>query len=645
MNPNKLEISLAFPEIHKLLYQAQLSHIDLNERILYLLFAYKKIREIKSKLEHVVIKNEIALDSKIMSASEKTTQKHIINTFQAIEDIFLTKIQPELIKNHFDIDLIGHNHSSFDSFELIKNVSITRYHADDFDFINHLKFDVLYYLISLKNTNDFLWISFPAHQKKYFLKKKSENFHICNLSALLKNYLQNHLNSPIEEIFEFRLNQNLNYELNKWNHKNQKNLAKKFSFLETNKIKNSKFLNKLMETLKLEKMDVFQSEHALFIDDLYEIIQNFQEHLPIKLEQSIAFKPTNFFKSDYDDKFQILLQKDILFHHPYQPYTEIIDLFQTMARHPEVERIQITLYHIEENSKIIDALIQAALMHKTVEVYVEVKIDDDIEKVYQTIDLLKKNQVKVFFNHDEPRIHSKMCLISFNQASKIKAISLLSSGNFHEKNSKTYADFSLVTSHSGINEDLKKIFDYIFYQKTIDSLNHVMFSPFNLRPKLISLINEAKEAFKAGEEIEIFLKTKTLSDSSLIEEISQLNCPIHIFFRNYSQMPAKNNIKQYCFLGKYLEHHRVYYFKIGQVEKLFVGSATLAEKNIDLRLELIFPIYEKEALNQIKDEIIHNIHRNHNSCWKVSTDGEYFQMDDNIEDFQTYLIKKYIQSL
>lgn len=639
-----LTAQFGFNEIDKLIFQAQYTKISLVERLRYLYFAYNKIIENIQKFEFRVNETKKNMLSAHLSQFESDFQIKTNEYMKNFEKIFISSFSKELRNMNIELMLYPQKDISYplvaSDFTVLKKMKLTYYSYDDFKFATKLKNNHLYFIITFKDKKKFLLISLPPLQKKYVLLKRDSLKVLVNLSLILQQYLQLFLPfKKIDEVLEFRIYENFMFHSKKYNQSEIANLFDKHSCIEANKIRDIQFFNQLVGALGLTNSSNFLTKRAIFLDDMHEVLEKV-----LNFDNQDLNLNNNVYPKNISDNFMNIniINQDKLFHHPYQSYQELIDFFYKIANTPDVSKIQLTLYHIEKKSKIVQALILAAQNNIKVEVYVEVNVDDNLKDVYAYIRLLKRNNIKVYYNAMGPVVHAKMCLISFKHSSLKKSISVLSTGNFNEKNAQTYCDFTMITSHSGINKDLKKIFDFIFYKKKLGCLKHVFFSAHNLRKNLNLLLKHAKSASKDGDEVEIFLKTKHVTDIELIKKISKMSCPVNIQIRNACIIPYKKNIKLYSFIGKYLEHHRVYYFKIKNKDYLYLGSASLTAKNIDHRYELIFPVYQPAFIERIKEDTINNIKQRNHACWHLTQHGYQFNYDESTEDIQTFLNKKYI---
>lgn len=634
------EAQFGIEEIDKLIFQAQYPKIPISFRLRYLYFAYSKVLDNIKKYHFTAKQIKQHLVKSHYDNFEISFNKKSIEFVQEMDETFIKYFTKEFNSHELEFILYPQKKQNYDFssqyFNHIENLKITSCRYDDFKFVRKLKSGKLYFLITFKDKKNFLLVSFPAQQKKYILVKNNSKLILLNLRIILESYLQVFFPlRQINEVLEFRLHENFLHQVMRFNYKDEIKMVNKFSCIEANKVSDTYLLEHITQSLNLREENIILTKKALFLDDLIEVLS---QHTDIFSTNKTSLE-NNLLPISIQNHKDVL--QDRFYHHPYQDYHEIMCFFHQVAIDPNVTKIQLTLYHIEKNSRIVEALILAAQNHKKVEVYVEVNVDDDLKPVYQYIKLLQKNNIKVFYNPNGPVVHAKMCLVTFKKSSLYKSVSLLSTGNFNEKNAASYCDFSLITYHSGINSDLKKIFDFILHQKKLPRLNHLFLSAHNLRQNLNMLLKYSRKAIKNGHQVEIFLKTKHITDSEIVKRISKLNCPIGIQIRNASEIAYKENIKQYSFIGNYLEHHRVYYFKIKNKEFLYLGSASLSAKNLDHRYELIFPIYNQTIIEQVKEDIITNIQQRNHACWLMTPKGYRFMFDTKQVDIQTFLTHKY----
>ena len=306
--------------------------------------------------------------------------------------------------------------------------------------------------------------------------------------------------------------------------------------------------------------------------------------------------------------FSAIDRKDVMLYFPYHQFEHFIDLLREASLDPTVTSIQITLYRLARNSNVINALMSAVRNRKSVTTVVELQARFDEEANILWGNQLMDLGVKVIYGVPGLKVHSKLCLITRVIDRKIKRYAAVGTGNFNEDTARIYTDHLLLTSNKKITNEVYKVFSFfsINYQK--NNFYHLVLSPFSLRNKIISLIeNEIKNA-KAGKKAYIHLKLNNLTDIEVIEYLykaSNAGVKVKLIIRGMlSLVPGiKNvseNIKAISIVDRFLEHSRHLIFCNSGSEKVFISSADLMPRNIDNRIEVTCPVFDEN----IKAEII-----------------------------------------
>lgn len=306
-----------------------------------------------------------------------------------------------------------------------------------------------------------------------------------------------------------------------------------------------------------------------------------------------------------------IAQKDILLHYPYHTYNHIIDLLREASIDPSVESIKITLYRVADSSKIANALINAVKNGKKVTVLVELQARFDEENNIYWANKLQEEGARVIYGVAGLKVHSKLFVISAREKGKEIHYSHIGTGNFNEKTSKIYTDFSLLTANKEIASDLHKIFDFYENNFKLQSFKHLLVAPFFMREEFVQLINKEIKFAKSKKPAEITLKMNSLVDKEMIAklyEASRAGVKVTLIVRGACSLVTEiegwsDNIKAYSIVDKYLEHARVFIFHNNGNEKIFISSADWMSRNLDNRSEVAVPIHSPEIRKQIKDLI------------------------------------------
>lgn len=304
-------------------------------------------------------------------------------------------------------------------------------------------------------------------------------------------------------------------------------------------------------------------------------------------------------------------QKDILLHYPYHTYNHIIDLLREASIDPSVESIKITLYRVADSSKIANALINAIKNGKKVTVLVELQARFDEENNIYWANKMQEEGARVIYGVPGLKVHSKLFVVTARENGKEVHYAHIGTGNFNEKTSRIYTDFSLLTANKEIAADLNKMFDFYENNFKVQSFKHLLVAPFFMRKDFVQLINNEIRFAKSKKPAAITLKMNSLVDKEMIAklyEASMAGVKITLIIRGACSLVTEmegwsDNIKAYSIVDKYLEHSRVFIFHNKGDEKIFISSADWMSRNLDNRSEVAVPIYSPEIRRQLMDII------------------------------------------
>jgi polyphosphate kinase len=302
-------------------------------------------------------------------------------------------------------------------------------------------------------------------------------------------------------------------------------------------------------------------------------------------------------------------KKDILLMFPYNSFDYFIDLLREASIDPSVTSIQVTLYRLARNSSVINALLNAVRNGKSVTTVVELQARFDEEANILWGNKLRDEGVKVIYGVPGLKVHSKLCLITKTTGKTIQRYAAVGTGNFNEDTARVYTDHLLLTCNLKITNEVYKVFNFFRANYRKDNYYHLVISPFQLRNKIILLIeNEIKNA-KAGKKAAIDLKLNNLSDSEIIEllyEASNAGVQIRLIVRGMFSLVTgikglSENIQAIGIVDRFLEHSRILIFRNGGNDEVYITSADLMTRNIDHRVEVTCPVFDKSLKKELKD--------------------------------------------
>jgi polyphosphate kinase len=307
----------------------------------------------------------------------------------------------------------------------------------------------------------------------------------------------------------------------------------------------------------------------------------------------------------------MIAKRDYLISTPYQTYDYVIHFLREAAIDPKVKEISIAVYRLAENSRIMHALINAAKNGKKVNCLIELRARFDEQNNITWSRRLEEEGVNVLYGIEGYKVHSKICLVSRMEKDKPAYYACLSTGNYNEKTARMYADHTLLTADKKITADLVIVFKALNKNQLPKGLKSLIVSPIDSRPAIYKLIdNEIKNA-KAKKPAYMILKMNSLADEQLIIKLYQASnagvqikmiirgmCCLVPGVKGYSE-----NIEIVSIVDKYLEHARVHIYCNGGNELIYLTSADFMTRNIDTRVEVGFPIYDKQIKKEIRDII------------------------------------------
>jgi polyphosphate kinase len=308
---------------------------------------------------------------------------------------------------------------------------------------------------------------------------------------------------------------------------------------------------------------------------------------------------------------ELIAKKDFLISTPYQSFDYVIHFLREAAIDPKVKEINITVYRLAENSKIIHALINAAKNGKKVNCLVELRARFDEQNNIFWSNRLEEEGVNVLYGIDGYKVHSKICLVTRMEKGKPAHYACLSTGNFNEKTAAIYADHTILTANKKITVDLVAIFKALNRNVLPKGLKTLIVSPIDSRPAIYKLIDNEIKLAKAGKKAYMIFKMNSLADEQLINKLYQASnagVKIQLIVRGMccliaGQKGFSETIEVISIVDKYLEHARVHIYGNGGKELLYLTSADFMTRNIDNRVEVGFPVLDDDLRSEVRDII------------------------------------------
>lgn len=327
-------------------------------------------------------------------------------------------------------------------------------------------------------------------------------------------------------------------------------------------------------------------------------------YLVYKKEAPLPHPLIKYHKSIID----IMAQRDFMLHVPYQDFNIFIRLLQEASIDPRVTEISLTVYRVAKNSKVINALINAARNGKKVYVVIELQARFDEETNIYYSRKLEEVGARVSFGFPGLKIHAKLLNIVRKEGPRLVNYSCVSTGNFHEGNARVYSDLFLFSADKRITSEVKRVFDFFENSYKNFTARHLIKSPLYLRRKMYQLIEREIKNAKAGKEAYIILKLNSLVDPDIIHKLYKANdagVKIKMIVRGICSLKPgvpglSENVEAVSIVDKFLEHSRVLIFCNNGNEQYYITSADWMSRNLDRRVEIACPIYDKTVQQEIR---------------------------------------------
>ena len=351
--------------------------------------------------------------------------------------------------------------------------------------------------------------------------------------------------------------------------------------------------------------------------------------------------------------FDQIKQKDMLLHHPYDSFSPVIEFLVKAATDPDVLAIRMTLYRTGEESQIIKALERAAQNGKEVTAVVELRARFDEDNNILQATRLQDAGVHVVYGVVGYKTHAKMILVVRREGDLIRYYTHMGTGNYHHITTRFYSDFGLITANPAIGRDASKIFQQLTSLGDTKNLEVLLQSPFTLKSGMIKRIQREADHARQGKSAKIIAKMNGLEEQGVIDalyEASQAGVEIQLIVRGICSLRPgipglSENITVTSIIGRFLEHHRIYYFENdGGQPELFCSSADWMRRNLLARVETCFPILDENCFQQVYTEGLAMYLQDNTGAWLLQPDGCYLpkeQEDQEPYSAQSLLIEKY----
>ena len=387
--------------------------------------------------------------------------------------------------------------------------------------------------------------------------------------------------------------------------------------------------NILIENLEVTKEDVYPIKQPLGLNHLMSLLK-----VPRPELKDPPYSPAHQISDEgSEDMFSIIQRGDLLLHHPYDSFTPVVQFIKNAARDPEVLAIKQTLYRIGKESPLIPLLIEAAENGKQVAVLVELKARFDEENNIGWAKQLEGAGIHVVYGLVGLKTHGKMALVVRKENDGLKRYVHLGTGNYNPVNAKIYTDYSFFTCSEEITNDATEVFNFLTGYSKKDEFSKLAVAPITLRKNISALIDRETRFAREGKDSRMILKMNSLTDQKIIEQLydaSKAGVKIDLIIRGICCLRpgipgVSENIRVVSIVGRYLEHSRIFWFNNGGSSELYLSSADLMGRNLDRRVELMFPIDDVVLAKQVFQETLEGALKDNVGARILRADGSYIR--------------------
>lgn len=384
----------------------------------------------------------------------------------------------------------------------------------------------------------------------------------------------------------------------------------------------------LCDYLDVNKNFVFRGDTPLDLSFVFQIQDGLRKKTELFYEKRIPQKSPQF--NTTEPILDQIAKKDRFLSYPYESIKPFLTMLHEAANDKDVVSIKMTLYRVAKQSKVVEALIEAAENGKEVFVLVELKARFDEENNIEWSRLLEDAGCHVIYGLDGYKVHSKLCQIVKKKGGNVEYYTQIGTGNYNEKTARLYTDLSLMTADPKIGTEAAQVFQALAMGETVEDMDHLLVAPKCLQNKVLAMIDTEIEHAKAGESSYIGLKMNSLTDKRIIDKLAEASCAgVHIdmIVRGICclipEVEGKTeNIHIISIVGRFLEHSRIYIFGTQERAKIYIASADFMTRNTLRRVEVAAPIEDPDIRMQIQEMFVTMLSDNRKAR-KMNSKGNY----------------------
>ena len=385
----------------------------------------------------------------------------------------------------------------------------------------------------------------------------------------------------------------------------------------------------LASHLEIASDDIYRFKSPMALKRLWQLVA--LDRPDLKFKPLVPVVPKRLRLLPKQDIFSVIREGDVLLHHPYESFQPVVDFLRAAAFDPDVLAIKMTLYRTGRKSPIIEALFDAAEEGKQVVVLLELKARFDEESNIDWAKALEAKGVHVVYGIVGYKVHCKTALVVRREGDVMRKYVHLGTGNYNAATARIYTDLGLLTCDEAIGNDAVQLFDRLTGYEGDQRYDKLLVAPRFLRSRLAELIEREIAHAQAGRPARIIAKANGLDHPEMIQLLyraSQAGVKVDLLLRGICSLRpgvagVSENITVTSIVGRFLEHARIYWFANDGREEAFVGSADLLPRNLDHRVEIVFPIEDPRLLRRIKDEILDSQLKDTVNARALRSDGSY----------------------
>jgi len=383
----------------------------------------------------------------------------------------------------------------------------------------------------------------------------------------------------------------------------------------------------LMENLEIAPTDIYTVTPPLGMGDVRELAA--LDRPDLKDPPFVPALPPAL--GEEGGIFAAIRRQDILLHHPYDSFAPVVDFLRAAARDPNVLAIKQTLYRVGRNSPVVEALLEAVGNGKQVAALVELKARFDEESNIEWARSLESEGVHVVYGLLGLKTHSKVALVVRREDEGIRRYVHLSTGNYNPATAQVYTDIGLLTCDEAMGADASDLFNYLTGYSAKRSYRKFLVAPLNMREGVQALIEREIAHAGQGQAAHLILKLNSLVDKPMMQLLyraSQAGVTVDLLVRGICCLRPgvpglSENIRVVSIVGRFLEHSRAFYFRNGGAEELYLGSADLMPRNLDRRVEVVFPVQDPRLVRHLRDHVLGTYLGDTAKARRLRADGSY----------------------